>query len=166
MAEGLYPKRNYDLDGFSARGAIAYVPTVLVVTNNAPFLQDGPGIRRLRKSPPGRYQLLLFRQRHIATPVGEQFKRLTGINVTHVPYRGTAAAMTDLIAGHCSLMFDGLGTSASQIRSGSIRPLAVVTKNRSTLFPISRRSRKRAALTWTPPSGTVGGLGKALRRRS
>ncbi|WP_088147831.1 Bug family tripartite tricarboxylate transporter substrate binding protein [Achromobacter denitrificans] len=135
MAEGLYPKRNYDLDkDFVPVALTAYVPTVLVVTNNAPYKTVREFVA-YAKAHPGDINYCSSGNGTSQHLVGEQFKRLTGINVTHVPYRGTAAAMTDLIAGHCSLMFDGLGTSASQIRSGSIRPLAVVTKNRSTLFP-------------------------------
>lgn len=135
MAEGLYPRRNYDLGkDFVPVALTAYVPTVLVVNNNAPFNSVQELIAYV-KAHPGEVNYCSSGNGTSQHIVGEQFKRLAGVDMVHVPYRGTAAAMTDLIAGHCSLMFDGLGTSAPQIRAGSIRPLAVATPNRSTLFP-------------------------------
>ena len=52
---------------------------------------------------------------------GELFKILTGTNLNHVPYRGAGPAMQDLVAGHVDVMFDGLGSSANQIQSGTLR---------------------------------------------
>jgi tripartite-type tricarboxylate transporter receptor subunit TctC len=66
---------------------------------------------------------------------GELFKRMTGVNLVHVPYRGGAPAMTDLIGGQLQVIFDLLPQSITQIRGGSIRPLAVTTTNRSEQLP-------------------------------
>jgi len=135
MAEGLYPRRGYDLDkDFLPVALTAYVPTVLVVNNHAPYQSVGELIA-YAKAHPGDINYCSSGSGTSQHIVGESFKQLAGVNMTHVPYRGTAAAMTDLIAGHCTLMFDGLGTSAPQIRGGTIRPLAVLAKHRSTLFP-------------------------------
>jgi len=135
MAEGLYPDREYDLDkDFVPIALTASVPTVLVVTNKAPFKSVKELISYAKKHP-GAVNYCSSGNGTSQHIVGESFKRLTGIDITHVPYRGTAAAMVDLIAGYCSLMFDGMGTSAPQIRGGKIRPLAVITQKRSTLFP-------------------------------
>ncbi len=135
MAEGLYPRRNYDLDkDFVPVALTAYVPTVLVVNNKAPF-KSVTELIAYAKAHPGEINYCSSGNGTSQHIVGESFKRATGINMTHIPYRGTAAAMTDLLGGQCLLMFDGLGTSASQIRSGNLRPLAVVTTKRSTLFP-------------------------------
>jgi len=61
---------------------------------------------------------------------GELFKMMTGINVLHVPYRGSPAALTDLIAGQVQLMFDNVASSIEHIRTGRLRALAVTTTMR------------------------------------
>jgi tripartite-type tricarboxylate transporter receptor subunit TctC len=69
---------------------------------------------------------------HVA---GELFKMMTGVNIVHVPYRGGAPAMLDLIAGRAQVMFDNVPTSIEYIRAGKIRPLAVTAAARIDLFP-------------------------------
>jgi tripartite-type tricarboxylate transporter receptor subunit TctC len=66
---------------------------------------------------------------------GELFKRMTGIDMVHVPYRGGALALTDLISGQVQVMFDSIPTSIQHIRNGKLRPLAVTTVTRSELLP-------------------------------
>jgi tripartite-type tricarboxylate transporter receptor subunit TctC len=66
---------------------------------------------------------------------GELFKLLTKTNIVHVPFRGAGPAMNDLLAGQVDMMFDGMGTSASQIRTGKLKGLAVATKERLAEFP-------------------------------
>jgi len=66
---------------------------------------------------------------------GELFKMMTGINMLHVPYRGAAPALTDLLAGQVQVMFDAMPSSIEQIRSGKLRALAVTTATRSAALP-------------------------------
>jgi tripartite-type tricarboxylate transporter receptor subunit TctC len=66
---------------------------------------------------------------------GELFKMMTGINMVHVPYRGGAPALTDLIAGQVQVMFDNIPTSADHVRSGRLRGLAVTGAERSQVLP-------------------------------
>ncbi|WP_315838856.1 Bug family tripartite tricarboxylate transporter substrate binding protein [Bradyrhizobium prioriisuperbiae] len=66
---------------------------------------------------------------------GELFKLLTKTRILHVPYRGAGPAMQDLVAGHVPVVFDGLGSSAPQIRSGALRALAVAAPKRVAAFP-------------------------------
>src|ERR1041384_2332331 len=66
---------------------------------------------------------------------GELFKFMTGTQIVHVPYRGGAAAMNDLIAGHVQLMFESLNSIAPHARSGAVRGLAVSGARRSPMFP-------------------------------
>lgn len=66
---------------------------------------------------------------------GELFKAMTGIEMTHVPYRGGAPALNDLIAGHVQVMFDNLPSSIAHIRAGTLRALAVTTAARSESLP-------------------------------
>ncbi len=66
---------------------------------------------------------------------GELFKMMTGINMTHVPYRGSAPALTDMISGQVQVMFDNIPTSIEHIRAGKLRALAVTGSTRSELLP-------------------------------
>src|SRR4029077_4247567 len=66
---------------------------------------------------------------------GELFKMLAGISMTHVPYRGGAPALTDLIAGQVHVMFDNVPTSAEFIKAGKLRGLAVTSLVRSAVLP-------------------------------
>jgi tripartite-type tricarboxylate transporter receptor subunit TctC len=66
---------------------------------------------------------------------GELFKMMTGVNLVHVPYRGAAPAVTDLLAGQVQVMFDTMSTSIEYIRSGRLRALAVTTATRSEALP-------------------------------
>src|SRR6516165_1527958 len=60
---------------------------------------------------------------------------MAGIDMVHVPYRGSAPAMADLLGGHVQVMFDGLLSSIEHIRAGKLRPLGVTTAMRSTALP-------------------------------
>jgi tripartite-type tricarboxylate transporter receptor subunit TctC len=66
---------------------------------------------------------------------GELFKLMTGVDMLHVPYRGSAPALTDLIAGHVQVMFDAMPASLPLIRSRALRALAVTTSARSSTLP-------------------------------
>jgi tripartite-type tricarboxylate transporter receptor subunit TctC len=67
--------------------------------------------------------------------VGEQFKQIAGVEILHVPYRGGAPAVQDLIAGHVSMMFDILTLALPQVAAGKVRPLAITSAKRDPLFP-------------------------------
>jgi tripartite-type tricarboxylate transporter receptor subunit TctC len=66
---------------------------------------------------------------------GELFKMMAGVNMQHVPYRGAAPALTDLISGQVQLMFDNMPSSIEHIRAGKLRALAVTTAVRSPALP-------------------------------
>jgi tripartite-type tricarboxylate transporter receptor subunit TctC len=66
---------------------------------------------------------------------GELFKMMTGINMVHVPYRGGAPALTDLIAGQMQVMFDNIPTCAEHVKFGKLRGLAVTSTTRSEVLP-------------------------------
>jgi tripartite-type tricarboxylate transporter receptor subunit TctC len=67
--------------------------------------------------------------------VGEQFKQVAGIDIVHVPYRGGAPAVQDLIAGHVSMMFDILTLAMPQVKAEKVRALAITSAQRDPLFP-------------------------------
>jgi tripartite-type tricarboxylate transporter receptor subunit TctC len=65
----------------------------------------------------------------------ELFKMMVGVDLMHVPYRGGAPALTDMLAGQVQVMFDNLPTSIEHIRAGKLRPLAITSATRSELLP-------------------------------
>jgi tripartite-type tricarboxylate transporter receptor subunit TctC len=67
--------------------------------------------------------------------VGELFKMMTGVNMVHVPYRGSAPALADLLGGQVQMMFDNLPSSIEYVRTGKLRALAVTTATRSPALP-------------------------------
>jgi len=69
---------------------------------------------------------------HVA---GELFKMIAGVNIVHVPYRGTGPALTDLFGGQVQMYFDGIPTSIEHVRSGKLRALAVTSASRSKVLP-------------------------------
>jgi tripartite-type tricarboxylate transporter receptor subunit TctC len=69
---------------------------------------------------------------HVA---GELFKMMAGVNMVHVPYRGTGPALTDLIGGQVQIFFDAIPTSIEHIRAGKLRALAVTTATRADVLP-------------------------------
>lgn len=113
---------------------IAKVPNLFSVTNSLPVKSVGEFIA-LAKSKPGEFFYAtpgLGSTAHVAT---ELFKSMTGVNIIHVPYKGSAPALTDLIAGRVHLTIDNLPASQPFAESGSIRPLAVSTATRWPLLP-------------------------------
>ena len=66
---------------------------------------------------------------------GELFKMMTGVDMVHVPYRGAAPALTDLLGGQVQVMFGTMPASIEHIRAGKLRALAVTTATRSEVLP-------------------------------
>ena len=66
---------------------------------------------------------------------GELFKMMTGVNLVHVPYRGSVAAITDMLSGQVQVIFDNLPASIEYIKAGKLRALAVTTASRSDALP-------------------------------
>jgi tripartite-type tricarboxylate transporter receptor subunit TctC len=92
---------------------------------------------------------------------GELFKFMTGTEIQHVPYRGGAAAINDLIAGHVDLMFESLNSIASVAKSGEVRALGVSGDARSSAFPDVPTIAEAgvpgySAPTWTSLVGPAG----------
>jgi len=135
IAESLYRKLPYNLErDFIPVTVLAYVPNVVVVHPKHPF-KTLKELIDYAKANPGKLNFGSAgngTSHHLA---GELFKTMTGTQITHVPYKGAGPMMQDLIAGQVDLAFDGMGTSASQIKAGKLRPLAVTTQKRSPLIP-------------------------------
>lgn len=135
MAEALYPQRGYRIDqDFVPIAITAVVPNVLVV-NPATGLADLRTLMDRARANPGSLTYCSSGSGTSQHIIAEMFLRETGLRMVHVPYRGTAPAMNDLLSGTCPMMFDGMGTSAAQIAGQRLRPLALTVRTRSALFP-------------------------------
>lgn len=113
---------------------VASVPNVLLVGNNVPA-KSVQELIALAKQKPGK---LNYGSSSIGgTPhlSAELFKYMTGTSILHIPYRGSAPALQDLIGGQIDMMFDNLPASLPHIRSGAVRALAVTTLKRSPAAP-------------------------------
>ncbi len=131
----LYAKMPYDaLRDFAPITLVTTVPNVLVVHPSVP----AKNVRELIALAKARPRQLNFASGSTGSTghlAGELFKTMAGVDMVHVPYKGAAPAVTDLIAGHVSLMFDNLASALPQIKSGRTRALAVTTLARSANVP-------------------------------
>jgi tripartite-type tricarboxylate transporter receptor subunit TctC len=124
----LYPKMPYDvLRDFAPVSLIAIVPMMLVVNPALP-VKTPRDLVELAKARPGQ---LTYGSAGNGTSVHmstEMFKALTGIDMVHVPYKGVAPAMTDLIGGQLQLMFSDATSAIPHAKSGKVRPVAVTKR--------------------------------------
>jgi tripartite-type tricarboxylate transporter receptor subunit TctC len=87
------------------------------------------------KANPGKINMASGGNGSVSHVAGELFKMMTGINMQHVPYRGTGPALNDLLAGQVQIMFEAMSGSIGQIRAGNLRASAVTTATRSQALP-------------------------------
>jgi len=113
---------------------LAQAPFVLIVNPSLPVHSVQDLIDYARKNP----GQLSYGSGGVGAPhhlYAELFKSLTGIQMTHVPYKGSLPALNDVIAGHIQLMFCDIPPAAGMIQAGKVRPLGVSTKTRLAAFP-------------------------------
>ena len=131
----LYAKMPYDhVKDFAPVVLVASVPNVLVVTPSLP-VQSVAELVAYAKANPGK---LNFASSGSGTSIhlsGELFKTTAGVQIVHVPYKGSAPALTDLVGGQVHLMFDNLPPSLPQIKAGKLRALAVTSLARAPALP-------------------------------
>ena len=131
----LYDKLNFDFlrDTEPVAGIIRF-PNVVVVHPSLP-VNSIPELIANAKANPGKLNMASSGNGSTIHMSGELFKMLTGINMVHVPYRGGAPALTDLLAGQVQVMFDNIPTCAEHVKSGKLRGLAVTSATRSEVLP-------------------------------
>ncbi len=131
----LYKKLNFTfVRDIAPVGGITRVPNVMEINPNIPAKNVAEFIAYC-KANPGKVNMAssgLGTSVHLS---GELFKALTGVEMVHVPYRGAAPAITDLIAGQVHVLFDNLPSSVEHIRAGTLRALAVTTDKPSPALP-------------------------------
>jgi tripartite-type tricarboxylate transporter receptor subunit TctC len=94
-----------------------------------------PELIAYAKSNPGKVNVASFGTGTASHLSGEIFKMMTGVDMLHVPYRGSAPMLTDLLAGQVQVAFDNLPASIEHIKAGKLRALAVTTAQRSEMLP-------------------------------
>jgi tripartite-type tricarboxylate transporter receptor subunit TctC len=131
----LYAKLPYDaVKDFTPLALIALAPVAVVVHPSQPVKTIADLVALARKNP-GK---LNYGSAGVGTPghlTAEIFRAASGIDIQHVPYKGSAPAVTDLIGGQIQIMFDPLQSVLSNVQGGKIRALAVSSKARSAVVP-------------------------------
>ncbi len=131
----LYSKMPYDhVKDFVPVVLVAGVPNVLVVNPALP-VNSVADLIKLAKDKPGQIN---FASSGSGTSIhlsGELFKTMAGVDITHIPYKGSSPALTDLIGGQVQIMFDNLPSALPQIKAGKLRAIAVTSSKRAPVLP-------------------------------
>ena len=131
----LYKDLKFDfLRDFAPVSGLFRVPNVLEVHPSVP-VHSVPELIAYAKANPGKLNFASGGYGSTAHVAGELFKSMTGVDMRHVPYRGSALALIDLLSGQVQVMFDLLPVSLGHIKAGRLRALAVTTKQRSPQLP-------------------------------
>jgi tripartite-type tricarboxylate transporter receptor subunit TctC len=132
--KSLYPKLAYDSDAFVPISVLASLPNVLIVHPKMAAESVQQLIAFAKANPD---KINYASQGSGTTPhlAAELFKSMAGLRMSHVPYRGVAPALTDLMGGQVDMMFADLASALPQIRAGKVRVLAVGSEKRSPLLP-------------------------------
>jgi tripartite-type tricarboxylate transporter receptor subunit TctC len=133
-APAMYASLPYEEKDFVAAALIASTPYVLVVHPTLPatsmaqllaYLKQNPGKVEYASSSPGTAQ-------HLA---GELVQRMAGVNIVHIPYKGSGALMPDLLSGRVPMMFENVAIMTPHIKKGALRPIAISSSKRTPLLP-------------------------------
>jgi tripartite-type tricarboxylate transporter receptor subunit TctC len=131
----LYPNLSYDATQFVPITVIAAIPNVLLVHPNL-GVGSVAELIALAKAKPGKLNYASQGSGSTSHLTAELFMSMAGgLDIMHVPYKGTAPALADLVAGQVDMMCDNLGVSAPHVRAGRLRALAVANAHRSPSLP-------------------------------
>jgi len=135
VAPNLYPSWPYDpIKGIAPISNLAITPFVLVVKLGLPA-QSLADFVKLAKEKPGQLSMASGGNGSSNHLVGELFQMMTGLKFSHVPYKGTGAALVDLAGGQVDLLFDQASSTVPNVRGGKIRALAVASSSRQSALP-------------------------------
>lgn len=131
----IYPDMRFDaLKDFEPITQLAAVPLVLVVPVSSP-IKTVKDLVEFGKKNPGKLNFGSAGNASAQQLAGESFKSVAGIEMQHVPYKGSAPALADLVGGQIQLMFDSMPSAMPFIKSGKLRPIAVTTVKRAQALP-------------------------------
>ena len=135
MAPGIYKTLPYDFSKeLDPVGLVASTPNVLVVNETVP-VKTVPELISYIKAHPGKVNFGSAGTGSTEHLSGELFRSLTGTQITHIPYKGGAPMMTDLMGGQIQMAIETSPSAAPYVRSGKVRALAVTTLKRSSAYP-------------------------------
>jgi tripartite-type tricarboxylate transporter receptor subunit TctC len=135
ISASLYTKLNFVfLRDIAPIAAVARAPNIMVV-NPSVKATTVPEFIALAKANPGRINMASTGNGTTTHLSGELFKAMAGVDMVHVPYRGNAPALTDLMGGQVQVLFDSLSTSLEHVKAGRLRGLAVTSAARSPVLP-------------------------------
>ncbi len=135
VAPVLYKKLPYDaMKDFTHISGVTLLPAMMAINAEVPAKTVKEFIA-LAKNNPGKYLFSSSGNGSVPQLFGEQLKIMSGVAMTHVPYKGSGPAVVDLAAGHVHLMMDGLPSLIGQIKAGRLRPLAAMSEKRFAVFP-------------------------------
>jgi len=134
IVPGLYPKLPYEQKELKGVSLLVNLPVILVATKSLPVNNVRELIDYAKKNP-SKVSFGSSGNGGVNHLSGELFNALAGTKLEHIPYKGTAPAMQDLIGGHVQLMFDAISTSLPNIRAGLIKPIAWTGATRSPVLP-------------------------------
>jgi len=136
LAPSLYKNLSYNIQkDFVPVALLAQPPQVVVINSSKLPVKTVAELVDYAKKHPGEINFGTAGKGSTHHLAGELFAMQTGIKLVDVPYQGAGPMLSALIGGQVDMAFDGLGSSAGHIRSGSIKPLAVASKERSPSFP-------------------------------
>ena len=131
----LYPNLPYDpLKDLRHVTLLVQVPNVLIVANDLPA-KNVKELVALAKARPGKLDFGSGSTGSTGHLAGEMFKIMTGTYMVHIPYKGSAPALADMMAGRVHLMFDNLASALPSVRTGKVRALATTMPKRSSFLP-------------------------------
>jgi tripartite-type tricarboxylate transporter receptor subunit TctC len=131
----LYKKMPYDtVKDFAPVTLVASVPNIVVVNPSVP-VKSIKELLALAKSKPGQLTFASSGNGSSIHLSGELFKSMAGVDMLHVPYKGSGPAVSDLVGGQVNLMFDNMPSSLPHVKSGRLRAIAVTGSKRSPAVP-------------------------------
>jgi tripartite-type tricarboxylate transporter receptor subunit TctC len=134
-AKFLTEKLPYDLEAdLTPVAYIGYIPLVLVVPSSSPA-NSVKDLIAMAKASPGKFAFASGGAGAGAHLSGELFKNMAGLEITHIPYKGNAPALNDVLGGHVPMMFDTVTTAMPHVRSGKLKALATTGAARSPMAP-------------------------------
>ena len=131
----LYPSLPFDpVKDFTALTCVATSPSVLVAHPSV-SANDVRELIALAKTHPGKLNFAIGALGSSLHLAGELFKMQSGVNIVNIPYRGTAPAIADVLAGQVELMFSAIGVSQAHLKAGKLKALGVTSAKRLTQYP-------------------------------
>ena len=135
IAQNVYTKLPYDFGrDFAPVSIVAMIPNVIVINARVPASNIEEFIALARREP-GKLNYGSAGAGTAHHLIGEMFNLQAGVNIVHIPYKGSSPAVADLVSGQVQAMFDTVSSALPQIKAGKTRALAVTTAKRSSALP-------------------------------